>query len=49
MVETHKLLGRFKYKTVISEYQKEAPPESTILQCICHELLTKLWTQDKDQ
>lgn len=49
MVEACRLLGGFKYKTVISEYRKEAPSGSTILQRICHELLMKLWTQDKGQ
>lgn len=49
MVEAHRLLGGFKHKTVISEYREEAPLGSTILQRICHELLMKLWTQDKEQ
>jgi len=39
MVEALRLHGGFKYKTVISQYRKEAPPGSTILQRVCHELL----------
>jgi len=47
-VEARRLFGGFKYKTVISEYQKEAPLGSTILQRISHELLIKLWNQNND-